>query len=250
MRSCLRVLLSPFSSAAGNQLTDDEVAPLIDALATNTTLNTLNLKRMLWFVLSVAAMLMFPSHFHSQATNLARRRWTDSRRCLLETTLSRCSGSVRCCLQPAPPRSCRRAWSFAHKKSFLLVVLRSLRSCQSAGGPCTFEPLLSPHQHLSDRASIAGYVFSRLLNPSLRPLTVLLSACGLDANFLHSLGEVLSLNRHLKLLNLSGNTFGREAQPKFTAAVGAHAALSELDLECESPACVLICALLFHSPFS
>ena len=230
------VFLSPFSFAAANRLTDDEVAPLIDALATHTTLKKLNLWSELWFVVSVAAILMRTSHFHYQTTSLARRRWTDSRRCLLETTLSRCSGSVRCCLQPAPPRSCRRAWSFAHKKSFLLVVLRSLRSCQSAGGPCTFEPLLSPHQHLSDRASIAGYVFSRLLNPSLRPLTVLLSACGLDANFLHSLGEVLSLNRHLKLLNLSGNTFGREAQPKFTAAVGAHAALSELYLYRESSA--------------
>ena len=75
-----------------------------------------------------------------------------------------------------------------------------------------------------------------LLISSPRPLTVLLSGCPLGANFLHSLGEVLSLNHHLEVLNLSENKFGHQAHPKFTAAIGAHPVLRELDLSCESPA--------------
>ena len=42
-----------FSFAAVNELTDDEVAPLIDALAINTTLKRLVLYSMSWFVVSV-----------------------------------------------------------------------------------------------------------------------------------------------------------------------------------------------------
>ena len=51
-----------------------------------------------------------------------------------------------------------------------------------------------------------------------------------------SLGNALSVNRSLVKLDLGRNKFGQQVHPKFTAAIGAHPALSKLTLKCESPA--------------